>query len=194
MDIFGKWRSTPASRTSADAPVHLRRLAPADAAIYQALRLSALKETPAAYGSSYDEEKDAPTSMIEGILADRPDRATFGAFRAGKLVGLVSLAREGLHNTAHKGLVWGMYVRPDARGHGVGRELLLEAIALARQMPGLLQVNLAVGATNLPALRLYESVGFRAFGIEAGAMLVQGQPVDEIHMQLRLAPLDGSSG
>ena len=190
MAIFGKWRSIPASRTSADMPLHIRRLTPADASVYQAVRLAALKETPAAYGSSSDEEKDAPLAMVEGILAQRPDRGTFGAFRAGKLVGLVSVARESQHNTAHKGLVWGRYVQPAMRGQGVGRELLLKAIALAREMPGLRQVNLAVGATNLPALRLYESVGFRAFGIEAGAMLVQGQPVDEIHMQLRLVPLE----
>ncbi|WP_427914446.1 N-acetyltransferase family protein [Ramlibacter sp. MMS24-I3-19] len=166
--------------------MHIRRLTPIDASIYQALRLAALKELPTAYGSSYDEEKDAPMTVVEGILAHRPDRGTFGAFRASQLVGLVSVAREAQHNTAHKGLVWGMYVRPDQRGQGLGRELLLKAIAHARSMPGLLQVNLAVGATNLPALRLYESVGFRAFGVEAGAMLVQGETVDEILMQLRL--------
>lgn len=174
--------------------MHIRRLTPTDAAIYQALRLAALKELPAAYGSSYAEEKDAPVALLEQILAHRPDRGTFGAFRASQLVGLVSVAREAQNNTAHKGLLWGMYVRPDQRGQGVGRELLLKAIALARSMPGLLQVNLAVGATNVPALRLYESVGFRAFGVEAAAMLVQGQPVDEIHMQLRLAPQDGPPG
>ena len=174
--------------------MHIRRLTPADASVYQAVRLAALKELPTAYGSSYAEEKDAPLAVLEGILANKPDRGTFGAFRACQLVGLVSVAREAQANMSHKGLVWGMYVRPDLRGQGLGRELLLKAIAHARSMPGLLQVNLAVGATNVPALRLYESLGFRAFGVEAGAMLVQGQPVDEIHMQLRLAPLDASHG
>lgn len=174
--------------------MHIRRLTPTDASTYQAVRLAALKELPAAYGSSYAEEKDAPLALLEQILAHRPDRATFGAFRATQLVGLVSVAREAQLNIAHKGLLWGMYVRPDLRGQGVGRELLLKAIAHARSMPGLLQVNLAVGAPNLPALRLYESAGFRAFGVEAGAMLVQRQPVDEIHMQLRLVSPDAPRG
>ncbi len=167
--------------------MHIRRLTPTDAAAFQALRLAALKDTPEAFGSSYDEEKDFPASTIEARLAVKPDRGPFGAFEDEELVGMVALGRESMRNLAHKAFIWGMYVKPEARGKGIARALLIEALSLARSVSELKQVNLCVNASNLGALRLYESVGFKAFGREPGAMFINGELHDEIHMYLRLA-------
>jgi RimJ/RimL family protein N-acetyltransferase len=79
-----------------------------------------------------------------------------------------------------------MYVAPKARGNGVGRTLLLEAIALARSTHGVMQINLRVNAGNATVIRLYESVGFRSFDRELGAMLIDGELHDELQMSLRL--------
>jgi RimJ/RimL family protein N-acetyltransferase len=57
---------------------------------------------------------------------------------------------------------------------------------MARTMPDLRQLNLGVNANNAAAIRLYESLGFKAFGHEAGAMLVDGVLHDEVHLSLRL--------
>ena len=98
------------------------------------------------------------------------------------MVGLVALGRENMAKLAHKAMIWGMYVSPEAREKGFGRALLLEALSLAKSVPGILQVNLCVNATNTPAIRLYESVGFKPFGHESGAMLINDVLHDEIHM------------
>jgi RimJ/RimL family protein N-acetyltransferase len=166
--------------------MRIRRLTPADANAFQALRLAALKDTPSAFGSSYEEEKDFPTATIQGRLAEKSDRGPFGAFEDDALVGLVALGRERMNKLAHKALIWGMYVKPEARGKGVGRALLLEALSLARSVPDVKQVNLCVSASNAGAIRLYESAGFKAFGHEPGAMFINGELHDEIHMYLRL--------
>ena len=166
--------------------MHIRRLTPADATAFQALRLAALKETLTAFGSSYEEEKDFTASMIKGRLGEKPDRGPFGAFEGEALIGLVALGRESMHKLAHKALIWGMYVTPEARGNGVARALLLDALSLARSVPEVKQVNLCVNASNAGAIHLYESVGFKAFGREPGAMFVNGELHDEIHMYLRL--------
>lgn len=169
------------------SPVHIRRLTPADAAVFQAFRLAALLEAPAAFGSSHEEERELSRSVIEDRLAVKPDRGPFGAFENDELVGLVALGRESMHKLAHKALIWGMYVAPEARGKGIGRALLLEALSLARSVAGILQVNLRVNASNEGAIRLYESVGFKTFGHEPGAMLVDGELHDELHMCLPLS-------
>ena len=163
----------------------IRRLTPADASAFQALRLAALKDTPSAFGSSYEEEKDFPASAIEGRLAIKPDDGAFGAFDNDTLVGLVALGREGMNKLAHKALIWGMYVKPEARDKGIARALLHEALTLARSVPEVKQVNLCVNASNAGAIHLYESAGFKAFGREPGAMFVNGELLDEIHMYLR---------
>jgi len=167
--------------------MQIRRLTPTDAAVFQKLRLAGLREEPSAFGSSYEEEKDFSASIIEGRLAMRSDSGPFGAFERDNLVGVVALGRESMNKLSHKGLIWGMYVKPEYRGKGVARALLAEALSLARSVPELKQVNLSVNAGNTGAIHLYESLGFKAFGREPGALLINGQLHEEIHMYLRLA-------
>jgi ribosomal protein S18 acetylase RimI-like enzyme len=166
----------------------VRRLTPADSPAYRALRLAGLREAPAAFGSSYEEEKDHPLAVFEDWLAVKPDRGPFGAFDSDALVGIASLGRETLKKLSHKAFIWGMYVAPHARRKGTGRALLLEALAFARSVPEVRQVNLSVNANNPEAVRLYQAVGFKEFGREPGAMLVDDKLHDEIHMYLRVKP------
>jgi RimJ/RimL family protein N-acetyltransferase len=94
-----------------------------------------------------------------------------------------------MRKLAHKGYIWGMFVAASARQQGVGRLLMLEAISMARAVPGLRRLNLSVNANNSAAIRLYESLGFKAFGREEGAMLIDDALHDEVHMSLRLSPI-----
>ncbi len=168
--------------------MHVRRLTPDDAAAFHALRLAGLQDTPSAFGSSHAEERDMPPARIAERLAPAQDRGIFGAFDGERLTGLCALGRESAVKASHKGFVWGMVVSPHARRGGVGRALLAEALALARSVAALRQVNLCVNAGNAAAIRLYESAGFKAFGREPGALLVDGVLHDEILMQLPLRP------
>lgn len=51
-------------------------------------------------------------------------------------------------------------VVPEARGRGIGRALLAQAIRDTAEM-GLPQMGLAVDVANQPAVRLYEEAGFK---------------------------------
>jgi len=53
-------------------------------------------------------------------------------------------------------------VLPDYRGQGLGRRLLQEAIAVARDT-GLSHVGIMIIHGNDPAQRLYESLGFQPY-------------------------------
>ena len=48
--------------------------------------------------------------------------AVFGAFRGADLVGVAGFFVQPGPKHAHKGMLWGMYVRPQARGAGIGRD------------------------------------------------------------------------
>jgi ribosomal protein S18 acetylase RimI-like enzyme len=54
-----------------------------------------------------------------------------------------------------------MFVRPQARGHGVG-EALVDAVAVWARGKDAKSVHLWVTETNKPAIRLYERCGFTA--------------------------------
>ena len=76
----------------------------------------------------------------------------FGAFIAGELVGTVGFWRDDGAKTAHKAVLWGMYVRPQARKSGTGR-LLVDGVA-AHAATRVEQLHLAVVSENEAALRM----------------------------------------
>jgi ribosomal protein S18 acetylase RimI-like enzyme len=163
------------------ARMQVRRLIPSDAELYRALRLQGLRESPSSFSSSYEEEIETPIEMIAGFLVPEPSRAVFGAFGDGALVGMVGFGRETLRKTHHKGFMRSMYVTPAHRGRGAAKRLVGHALAFAASI-GVRQVNLTVTAGNVAAMALYESQGFKTYGVEHGSLLVDGAFYDDIHM------------
>lgn len=163
-------------------PLLIRRLLPADAAQFQALRLRGLREAPTAFGSSYEEECDRPVSEQAERMEKNTNGFILGACDGDTLIGTVGMQREAALKRRHKMLLWGMYVLPQARRGGVGRKLVDEALRQGFALPGLRQVILGVNAANTAALALYTAAGFTPFGLERGCMIVDGVLEDEVHM------------
>ena len=167
----------------------MRPLTEADAAIYHALRLRALKEHPASFAQPY--ESQAATSLDAVALrlretADAPHDFILGMFSGDALVGMVGFRRERGDRFQHKGSVWGMYIAAEAQGQGLGRVLMQEAISRVSSMPGLRQISLGVISGNDSARRLYISLGFQSYGLERRAIMVNGEYHDDELMQLLL--------
>jgi RimJ/RimL family protein N-acetyltransferase len=160
--------------------ITIRRLAgdtAADAALYRGIRLEALKDSPEAFGSTFATESAQPESWFADRLASS---TVLGAFRGSELVGMAGFAIQQGQKRAHKGLLWGMYVRRAARTSGVGR-LLIEAIfEVARPKVELIQ--LTVIKDNARARRLYASLGFVEYGLERNALKQDGRYYDEFLM------------
>lgn len=163
-------------------PVTIRPLRPADIGPYRALRLRALRQEPTAFASSPEDELQLPVETVESRLQQTQSQVMFGGFQGEALVGLSGLLRERRSKMAHKAWIVSFYVAPEARRRGLGRRLLEATLEHARSMPGLRQVNLGVNADNVAARQLYESMGFVAFGLERGFMLVDGVLHDELSM------------
>jgi ribosomal protein S18 acetylase RimI-like enzyme len=165
--------------------MQVRRLSPADAPEYRALRLRALAEHPDAFTSSYEEDVLHPLQVTFARLAS-PLYVFWGAFQGSELYGMVGLEHEGRAKNRHKGTVIGMYVAPEVSGQGVGRALLAALIAHAREH-GIVSLVLTVTHGNAHAQRLYEGAGFRSFGIEPDAVRVGSRSHAKNHMHLDLS-------
>lgn len=164
----------------------VRRLIPADAEQFQAVRLRGLRDHPSAFASSHAEEASTPLAVVAERLAHKPDGAIFGWFAGPALQGVVGIRREGMAKLAHKAYIWGMYVVPEARKAGAGRSLLMHALEYASAELGVRQVNLGVNTRNEAAIALYRRVGFEVYGTEREFLLVDGVLYDEHHMVRRL--------
>jgi len=162
--------------------MQIRRLAPADASSYRTLRLRALREHPDAFTSSWEEDRDQP---LEAAAARLAAHAFWGAYQGAELYGFVGLEREQRPKNRHKATVVGMYVAPEVGGQGVGRALMLALLEHARGA-GLASLVLTVTDGNGAAQHLYQSVGFRSFGVEPDAIRVDGRSYGKNHMHLDL--------
>jgi ribosomal protein S18 acetylase RimI-like enzyme len=154
---------------------------PADAASYRDIRLEGLRCDPEAFGSTFAAENARPLTFFSERL---DGSAAFGAFHGSELVGIAGLLIHEGQKEAHKGLLVGMYVRPNARQAGVGRRLVETIIEYARRRVDLVQ--LSVVSENEPARRLYERLGFLEYGLEKNALKQDGRYYDEVLMAKNL--------
>jgi ribosomal protein S18 acetylase RimI-like enzyme len=163
------------------ASIEIRRLTSTDAVAYRDIRLAGLRDTPEAFGSTFARESTQPLTWFCDRLSNS---AVFGAFQSSALLGVAGLAiREG-EKEKHKGLLWGMYVRPDARKAGVGKRLVEAVIDHARAHVEVIQ--LSVISENEPARRLYAGLGFVEYGLEKDSLKQNGRYYDEILMAFDL--------
>ncbi|MDT3497693.1 GNAT family N-acetyltransferase [Bacillus toyonensis] len=164
----------------------IRLLTKEDAKKYWDLRLQALQVNPEAFITTYEEaiRQENPIERVEGNLTSAIS-CTLGAFNEEKLIGVVTLLTEEKEAYKHKGHIVAMYVDAQNRRKGLARELIANAIQRARDIQ-LEQLTLGVVSTNEPAIKLYESMGFKTYGIEKRAIKINGVYSDDEHMVLFL--------
>jgi ribosomal protein S18 acetylase RimI-like enzyme len=164
--------------------VAVRRFTADEWRIYRALRLRALRESPDAFGSTFDLE-------VVRVDSDWQDRLARAATASDELP-LVALVDD-----TPAGLCWGrvdelepdvadlfqVWVAPEYRGHGVSRLLVETAVTWARAA-GLRILRLDVTSGNSAAINLYRRLGF----VETGTShpLRPGSALQCLAMELAL--------
>jgi RimJ/RimL family protein N-acetyltransferase len=167
--------------------VVIRLLTGEDAPAYAALRAEMVVREPHAFLAAPGDDHAGDAESVRRYLA-REEHAIAGAFLAGAggLVGVAGVYREARVKRRHRAAVWGVYTTPAARGRGVGRRLMEACLALAGSWRGVEVIGLSASVRSEAAIRLYESVGFRRWGVEPDCIRVEGEALDEVHMQRRV--------
>jgi GNAT superfamily N-acetyltransferase len=156
-----------------------------DAQSWATMRTEALQNHPLVFGASMP---DDASELIQKFLTRiaEPEAVVFGAFSGNSLNGILGIKRESGLKERHKSFIWGMYVSAVKRRQGFGRMLLNAAIQQAGSWPGVDQVYLTVTDAAGDARRLYEDVGFQAWGRAPRALCWNGECVGETHLTLDL--------
>lgn len=166
------------------SPVDIRELELSDAAAFLGLRERSLRENPEAYHSDVS-EWEGRLDRVEQLIREN---VVFGAFADGLLCGMAILGTSGrtLQRRRHKAEVWAVYVAPEHRGRSISRRLMERVIQAANER-GYRALVLTVETGNVGAIALYESLGFRSYGVEREATLLKdGVFCDDMLMQLDL--------
>lgn len=163
----------------------VRRLTKSDLNDYFDLRLESLQNAPENFMTSFEEEKARGFEFYQKLLNEEAeDNLIFGAFVNDSLVGTIGLYQEAPFKAKHKSNIWGMYVKPAYRKHGIGKALLKQAVDYAKMSLKCSVLKITVESTNISAKKLYESFGFKEWGKESRAMMMSGIYYDECHMSL----------
>ena len=123
---------------------------------------------------------DAAREFLHSIIAG--DGMQFVAVNRGNVVGwcdIIPYKREGFQHNGNLGIG----VLKAYRRRGIGEQLARAAIKSARKM-GLERVELEVFSSNIPAVKLYEKLGFEVEGVKKGARKIDGKVEDSILMVL----------
>jgi ribosomal protein S18 acetylase RimI-like enzyme len=163
----------------------VRPLVQDDAQQYRALRLASLRDFQFAHGPDY-EEALAKTLAWHAQRLAKADYHWFGAFDGDTLVGAICLRTQEGRRLRHSASLNSLMVASSHQRAGVGRFLSAHLIDYARSLGHIRQITLEVNESNLPARRLYDSLGFRQFGLEPDAILHEGRYCAKQHLQLSL--------
>jgi ribosomal protein S18 acetylase RimI-like enzyme len=160
--------------------IPIRPLTREDATAFRTLRLEGLAEAPEAFSAAYDDEILRSDEEFAGRIPEAPPSAIFGAFDGETLVAMTGFLVHAGRKERHKGMIWGVYVQPAARGRGLAKRLMQTVIDQARTVEGLEILQLGVGVYNAPARALYGAMGFEVYGVERHALkLADGRHIDE---------------
>jgi RimJ/RimL family protein N-acetyltransferase len=155
----------------------IRLLTCSDAPAYRDIRLEGLRQNPEAFASTFEDERDRPLDWFRELITQS---RIFGAVLAQALVGVVGLRSYADAKQRHKAVIWGMYVRHEARQYGIG-EHLVDAV-IAHASGDVEQIQLAVVTENEAARRLYAKAGFIEYGHQINALKHGGRYYDDILM------------
>jgi RimJ/RimL family protein N-acetyltransferase len=163
-------------------PLKIRRLEPHDVADYRALRLEGLENHPEAFSASWEDESARPAAWWAERLQTS---AVFGGWIGDSpLLGVAGFHVNSAAKLRHKGILWGMYVRPQARGSGLAAALVQRVIAHGQTLVE--EICVTVVASNAAAHRLYCTAGFEQYGLERRALKIGDAYYDEVLMALPL--------
>ncbi len=154
--------------------ITVRRLSEDDAEIFRGIRLEALQNYPAAFQATYETAAKLP---LESFAQRLEHYALFGGFRDGELCGFVGFQPLKNPRIAHKGILWGMYVKEKARGTGLADAMIVAVLEYAGQHVE--QVILSVIAENAHARHFYKKMGFERYGMEPRALKIGDNYCDE---------------
>jgi ribosomal protein S18 acetylase RimI-like enzyme len=162
--------------------VTLRLSLESDLMDFRELRLEALRNNPASFGSDYDTVKANPLQFwISRLYAGSEDGALYFAVHGEDLIGMCGIQLGTSPKTRHGATIWGVYVRQQWQGLHIARNLLENCIDWGKQHR-VKVAKLAVVADNASAIRCYEGCGFTVYGRDPMAICHAGFFYDELLM------------
>jgi RimJ/RimL family protein N-acetyltransferase len=148
---------------------------------YRDLRLEALKNEPLAFSSSYEEEQSTP----EKTWRERIQNNLF-VMEDNRPVGLAGFSRNPHIKTNHVCEMFGVYLRQEYRGKGIGKKLIETVLEEITNLKGVKIIEVGVNPTQKTAKNIYRKHGFKTVAHFKKWMFISGKFYDALIMEKHL--------
>ena len=155
--------------------IRTETIGPDSWALWREIRLRSLLQNPEAFGSTHEREA-AFTAETWRSRLDGTTGLSVLAYAGDDPIGMGG----GWCSKPGRLMVGAMWIEPNWRGHGIGRQILDHVVGWAKERA--LWVNLWVADSNPGARRLYEQYGFRPDG--RTAPILEGGDATMSHLVL----------
>lgn len=164
--------------------IEIKKLNSDDWQIYKELRLQMLTEEPQAYSQTLEElSKRSDKEWKDKTETD--NMSIIVAWVDEKLAGMSGLFYEEKDVVS----IWGVFVRKEFRGIGLGKRLMEEIEKEIKKDKGVKKIQISVTSSQITALELYKRLGFKEVKKFEGKTRHNGKAYDEILLQ-KLFSLD----
>ncbi len=158
--------------------IDIRQLTASDWSEWKELRIHGAKNHP----NSFDFTLEELTRKSDDWYREQITLNTvFAAFlrSSNQMIGCICYFPSQIFKQRHRGEIGSVYLRPESRGLGIGKALFERVIQFVKEnKPEVIQLHLSVGALNMPAVKLYQSIGFEIYGTEPRRLLGMNSEVD----------------
>lgn len=144
--------------------VEIRRIRADEGPTLMQVRLLSLLDAPYAFAGTYADTIQNPAELWTERAAAASvggSTAIFLAFAGSDVVGVAGAFQPDGEPLARR--IYGVWVEPALRGQGLGGRLV-ETVLAWSDAAGAEHTELWVNESNIPAMRLYDSLGFRDGG------------------------------
>jgi ribosomal protein S18 acetylase RimI-like enzyme len=131
--------------------IEIRKLPPERWKDFCNLRLEALQSDPLAFASSYEEEK----LLKPEEWKKRVDNTLF-ALSNDTPVGMIVYIFNDKIKVIHIANIYGVYVKKEYRGQGIGKRLVEGALRIIQQNANVTKIHLTVTTEQTAAIALYK--------------------------------------
>lgn len=162
--------------------MEIYKLTPGDWEKFKEIRLDALKNGSEAFGSSFEEKVGKSDEEWRKTL-EKPTNYIYAAAEGENICGMVAAYQEEGEKVSHIAYIWGVYVKKEYRGKGISQQVMQSLLNELKTTGKIEKINLNVSTKQLPAIKLYESLGFQIAGTLHKEMKINGKFIDEYIME-----------
>ena len=146
--------------------IDYRILKPSESKKYREIRLESLQNAKENFGSTYEESVIMPELFFETAIKNEDGyNKIFGAFDGENIIAICGYRRESSLKTRHRALLVQVYTKPEYRGKKISYELMKFMIEKLFEDETMQQITLGVVSDNHAAIKVYERLGFKEYGL-----------------------------